>query len=54
MKIYTKTGDSGSTGLYSGKRVQKDHLRIQAYGALDELNAALGFATSLMNAADLS
>lgn len=44
MKIYTKTGDSGSTGLFGGPRVSKDNSRIQAYGCVDELNAALGVA----------
>lgn len=44
MKIYTKHGDQGETGLFGGARVPKDHLRIQAYGTLDELNAALGLA----------
>jgi cob(I)alamin adenosyltransferase len=42
MKIYTKTGDCGTTGLFAGPRVDKDHPRIQAYGAIDELNAILG------------
>lgn len=42
MKIYTKGGDEGQTGLFGGERVAKDHLRIRAYGNLDELNAALG------------
>jgi cob(I)alamin adenosyltransferase len=42
MKIYTRTGDDGSTGLWGGVRVSKDDDRIAAYGALDELNAALG------------
>lgn len=42
MKIYTKQGDAGETGLYGGARVPKDDLRIRAYGTLDELNAALG------------
>ena len=41
-KIYTKTGDSGETGLFGGKRVGKDDLRIEAYGTVDELNANLG------------
>jgi cob(I)alamin adenosyltransferase len=41
-KIYTKTGDSGTTGLLGGGRVAKDDLRIEAYGTVDELNAALG------------
>ena len=42
MKIYTKTGDSGETGLFAGPRVSKSDPRIEAYGAVDELNAALG------------
>ncbi len=46
MKIYTKTGDAGETGLYAGGRVAKDHPRIEAFGTVDELNAALGYARS--------
>jgi cob(I)alamin adenosyltransferase len=46
MKIYTKTGDSGETGLFAGPRVRKDDLRIEAYGTVDELNAVLGLARS--------
>lgn len=42
MKIYTRTGDTGSTGLYGGKRLPKHNLRIEAYGTVDELNATLG------------
>ncbi|MGW8122279.1 cob(I)yrinic acid a,c-diamide adenosyltransferase [Roseivirga echinicomitans] len=42
MKIYTKTGDSGTTSLLGGTRVSKAHLRIEAYGTVDELNAFLG------------
>jgi cob(I)alamin adenosyltransferase len=42
MKIYTRTGDSGDTGLFGGPRVGKDTPRIEAYGAIDELNGALG------------
>src|SRR5437899_403173 len=42
MKIYTKTGDDGSTGLLGNVRVRKDALPIEAYGSVDELNAALG------------
>jgi cob(I)alamin adenosyltransferase len=42
MKIYTKTGDTGDTGLFGGPRVRKDHPRIEAYGTVDELNAVLG------------
>ena len=44
MKIYTKTGDAGETGLFGGPRVAKDDVRVEAYGAVDELNAALGVA----------
>jgi cob(I)alamin adenosyltransferase len=44
MKIYTKTGDAGETGLFAGARVLKDDVRIEAYGTVDELNAALGLA----------
>ena len=44
MKIYTKGGDAGETGLYGGDRVPKDHHRIRTYGTLDELNSALGLA----------
>jgi cob(I)alamin adenosyltransferase len=42
MKIYTKRGDTGETDLLGGPRVGKDHARVEAYGAVDELNAALG------------
>src|SRR5262245_30397188 len=44
MKIYTKTGDEGQTGLFGGPRVRKDDVRIEAYGTVDELNAAIGLA----------
>src|SRR3954467_7298168 len=46
MKIYTKTGDLGETGLFAGARVRKDDVRIEAYGTVDELNAAIGLARS--------
>lgn len=46
MKIYTKTGDEGTTGLFGGKRVAKDSPRIAAYGDVDELNALLGLAAA--------
>jgi cob(I)alamin adenosyltransferase len=42
MKIYTKSGDAGTTGLFAGPRVSKDDARIVAYGTVDELNAYLG------------
>jgi cob(I)alamin adenosyltransferase len=42
MKIYTKTGDKGSTGLLGGTRVSKGHIRIDSYGTVDELNSYLG------------
>lgn len=47
MKIYTKTGDAGETGLFGGGRVPKDDPRVAAYGDVDELNAALGLALAL-------
>jgi cob(I)alamin adenosyltransferase len=46
MKIYTKTGDSGATALGNGDRVSKTHPRVEAYGAIDELNAHLGLLRS--------
>jgi cob(I)alamin adenosyltransferase len=47
LKIYTKTGDQGTTGLFGGGRVDKDHPRVEAYGDVDELNAALGLARAI-------
>ena len=44
MKIYTKTGDDGETGLWGGRRIAKDAPRVQAYGTVDECNAVLGLA----------
>ena len=46
IKIYTKTGDDGRTGLYGGGRVPKDDARVSAYGDVDELNAIIGMARS--------
>lgn len=43
MKIYTKTGDKGTTALFGGSRVPKHHIRIDSYGTVDELNANIGF-----------
>jgi cob(I)alamin adenosyltransferase len=51
VKIYTKTGDGGDTGLFGGERVAKSHQRVDAYGQVDELNAVLGFALTLDPAA---
>jgi cob(I)alamin adenosyltransferase len=44
MKIYTRSGDEGETGLFGGGRVRKDHPRVAAYGDVDELNSAIGMA----------
>ena len=54
MKIYTKFGDSGETALFGGMRLGKDAPRIEAIGTVDELNAYIGYAQTLVNAADLS
>src|SRR5512134_3978786 len=47
LKIYTKTGDDGQTGLFGGGRVEKDHPRVDAYGEVDELNAFIGMARAI-------
>ncbi len=49
MKIYTKTGDKGSTSLIGGTKVPKSHLRIEAYGTIDELNSHIGLCRDLIN-----
>lgn len=49
-KIYTKTGDPGTSGLYGGKRISKTDARLEAYGTIDELNAWLGYALALITA----
>ncbi len=49
MKIYTKFGDGGETVLFNGERVGKDHLRIETYGTVDELNSVLGVAIAGCN-----
>jgi len=46
--LYTRQGDNGTTSLFGGQRVDKDHPRVEALGSLDELNSALGLAMSLM------
>ncbi|MBX2844867.1 MAG: cob(I)yrinic acid a,c-diamide adenosyltransferase [Saprospiraceae bacterium] len=53
MKIYTKTGDAGSTALFGGTRVPKHHLRVETYGCSDELNAHLGLLRDHCTAEDL-
>jgi cob(I)alamin adenosyltransferase len=52
VKIYTKTGDEGETGLFGGTRVSKANPRVAAYGDVDELNAHLGFARAALLTAD--
>src|SRR6187551_2272990 len=48
MKIYTKTGDKGTTSLIGGTKVPKSHLRIEAYGTVDELNSYIGLCRDLV------
>ena len=45
MKIYTKTGDAGETSLFGGARLPKNHIRIESYGTLDELNSYIGLVS---------
>jgi cob(I)alamin adenosyltransferase len=54
MSIATKTGDEGETGLVGGLRVSKAHPRVEAYGAIDELTSALGFARSICRSAKVN
>lgn len=49
FKIYTKTGDTGDTGLFGGKRLPKNHIRIESYGTVDELNAYIGMLRDLVH-----
>jgi len=53
VKIYTRRGDSGETDLFGGERVPKDHVRVAAYGTVDELNACLGQAAAASEQADV-
>lgn len=53
MKVYTRRGDRGETSLFGGRRVAKDAPRVSAYGAVDELNAAIGVACASLTDADL-
>jgi cob(I)alamin adenosyltransferase len=52
MKVYTRTGDDGTTGLFGGGRVAKSHPRIAAYGTVDETNAAVGMARAALAGVD--
>lgn len=52
MKVYTKTGDAGQTSLFGGRRVSKTHIRIEAYGTIDELNSTIGLLASVINFTD--
>ena len=52
MRIYTKGGDKGTTGIFGGSRVDKDDIRIEANGTLDELNASLGVIRALLDEQD--
>jgi cob(I)alamin adenosyltransferase len=54
MKIYTGFGDKGKTRLFGGEVVTKDHLRIEVYGTLDELNSILGLVASVVDLAELN
>lgn len=54
MKIYTKTGDTGETGLYGGIRVPKDAMRVEAFGTVDELNTCIGFVRSQIQDEELN
>ncbi len=47
MGVYTKTGDGGTTGLFTGERVDKDSMRVEAYGSVDEANSFLGMARAV-------
>ena len=53
MKVYTKTGDKGTTGLFTGQRVPKDSLRVEVYGTVDEADAAFGLARALSSKEDV-
>ncbi|MCU0223298.1 MAG: cob(I)yrinic acid a,c-diamide adenosyltransferase [Acidobacteria bacterium] len=53
-KIYTRTGDDGTTGLADGRRVGKDDAQVEAYGTVDELNSALGLALALGLSSDVA
>lgn len=52
-KIYTRTGDDGTTGLGDGSRISKDSLRVEAFGTVDELNSAIGVVVALTDDAEV-
>lgn len=54
VRIYTRKGDDGTTGLLDGSRVSKDHLRVEAYGDVDELSAAIGVARAFVEDAEIA
>jgi cob(I)alamin adenosyltransferase len=54
MKIYTKTGDDGTSGLIGGRRVMKSDIRLEAYGTVDELNSWIGLLRSIVNDSSIS
>lgn len=54
IKIYTKTGDKGDTGLFGGERVSKHSARIEAYGTIDELNSFIGYAITEINSEEVT
>jgi len=53
MRVYTRTGDDGQTGLFGGPRVSKDDPRLEAYGTVDELNSTIGVASAFLEHEDL-
>ena len=53
MGVYKKTGDKGQTSLYTGQRVDKDSLRVETYGTIDEMNSALGMARAFCENKDV-
>lgn len=53
MRVYTRTGDDGQTGLFGGPRVSKDDPRLEAYGTVDELNSNIGVASAILGHEDL-
>ena len=53
MSVYTKTGDKGLTSLYTGERVDKNSLHVQVYGAIDEVDSALGLARAFVEVEDV-